>query len=231
VMMGHALPYYRARIEATGYTKARDLLAYRIGSDFELPRAMTALTSKSATRVRLRPMRKSNMAEDLRILRDLFNDAWSGNWGFIPFTEAEFTDIGKLLAHLVDEDFVQIAEVDDEPAGMIVALPNINEVIRDLNGHLFPLGWAKLLWRLKWRYPRSGRVTLMGIRKAHHRTLLGTAIAYMLINALRAPVTGRGIREVEMSWILEQNMPMRHIIESLGGTVYKRYRLYGKDLA
>ena len=113
---------------------------------------------------------------------------------------------------------------------MIIALPNVNEAIRDLHGSLFPFGWAKLLWRLKVRYPRSARIPLMGVRKKYQHSRLGPTVAFMIIDALRGPVIRRGIREVEMSWILEDNSGMRNIIESLGGIAYKRYRLYEKHL-
>jgi hypothetical protein len=139
--------------------------------------------------------------------------------------------LGQDIKFLVDNEFVQIAEVNGSAAGMIVVLPNLNEVIRDLNGRLFPFGWIKLLWRLKVRYPSSARVPLMGVCRQYQESLLGPALAFMLIDAVRTPALKRGIREVEMSWILEDNMRMRTIIESIGGTVYKRYRIYGKELA
>ena len=126
---------------------------------------------------------------------------------------------------------MQIAEVRGTAAAMIVVLPNINDIIRDLNGRLFPFGWLKLLWRYKVVHPKSARVALMGVRRCYHDSLLGPALAFMLIEAVRTPIAKRGIREVEMSWILEDNMGMRNIIEAIGGTAYKRYRIYGKKLA
>ena len=134
------------------------------------------------------------------------------------------------MSLLIDDDFVQIAEVDGEAAAMIICLPNINESIRDLNGRLLPLGWLKLLWRLKVRYPKSARIPLMGVRKRYHHTPFGPALSYMITDTLRYPVLARGIRDMEMSWILEHNSGMRNIIESLGGVAYKTYRLYEKAL-
>jgi hypothetical protein len=230
IMMGHARPYYARHIEASGYAKAKDLLAYRIASDIEVPAVMTRLAEKAAPRVRVRGLRRKQLGQELEILRDIFNDAWFNNWGFVPFTEAEFAEIGKMLALLVDDDFVQIAEINDRPVAMIVALPNINEIIRDLNGRLLPFGWLKLLWRLKVRYPTTARIPLMGVRREYQRTRLGPALAFMVINAVRPGGIRRGIRAVEMSWILEDNDGMRNIIETLGGSAYKRYRIYEKDL-
>ena len=231
VMMGHARPYYPAQVEGHGYVPHQDLLAYRIRPDFDVPRVMRRLVDLAAPRVRLRTLRRSRLRQELEILRDIFNDAWSENWGFEPFTEAEFLEIGRVMMWLVPDDFVQIAEVDGEPAAMIIILPNVNEAIRDLNGRLAPLGWLKLLWRLKVRYPRTGRIPLMGVRKRYQHRRLGPALAFLVIDALREPVTRRGIGDVEMSWILESNAGMRNIIESIGGVAYKRYRIYGKTLA
>ncbi len=230
IMMGHARPYYERHIEAAGYRPARDLLAYQIAPDFDAPAVMTRLAEKAGRDVTIRPLRRKQLQQELEILRDIFNDAWAGNWGFTPFTEAEFADIGKLLTLLVDDDFVQIAEIDDRPVAMIVALPNINEVIRDLNGRLLPIGWLKLLWRLKVGYPETARVPLMGVRKEYQQKRLGPALAFMVIDAVRQGLIRRKIRNVEMSWILEDNSGMRNIIETIGGTASKRYRVYEKPL-
>jgi hypothetical protein len=161
----------------------------------------------------------------------VFNDAWSENWGFVPFTREEFVAVGREMLMLIPTDFIQIAEVDGEPAAFIVLLPNINEAIADLNGRLLPFGWAKLLWRLKVRYPQSGRVPLMGVRRAFHHTRLGPGLAFAVIDAVRQPALREGFREVELSWILDDNEGMRNIIENIGGAVSKRYRMYEKPLA
>jgi len=231
IMMGHARPYYGRQIEAAGYQKATDLIAYRIAPDFQAPAVMRKLAERAlATRVKVRPLRRKQLREDLEILRSIFNDAWANNWGFVPFTEAEFKDIGELLTLLVDDDFVQIAEVEGEPVAFITALPNINEAIRDLDGRLLPFGWAKLLWRLKVKFPRTARVALMGVRQVHQHTRLGPTLAFLVIDAVRQACIRRGVTEVELSWILENNDGMRNIIETIGGEAYKRYRMYQKSL-
>lgn len=230
LMMGHSRPYYADRMQESGYEKEKDLLAYIVSTDSELTRAVKTITSKVKKRVRIRGLRKSQFVEELKIIRDIFNDAWSQNWGFVPFTNKEFEHLGKDLKMLADEELVNIAEVDGEPAAFMVLLPNINEVIRDLNGRLLPFGWLKILWRLKVKYPKSARIPLMGVRRQYHDSLMGAALAFGVIAAARQPALKRGLKEVEMSWILEDNMGMRAIIESLGGRVYKTYRIYSKDL-
>jgi hypothetical protein len=231
VMMGHAPPYYGDRIEELGYTKAKDTLAYKIQSDFQMSAPMKAVVKRASERVRTRPWRKSALSEELRVLREIFDDAWSGNWAFIPFTEAEFARLGQDMKHLIPEDFVQIAELDGSPAAMIVLLPNVNEAIKDLNGRLLPLGWLKLLWRLKVSFPRTGRVPMMGVRRRFHNSLLGAALALNLIDAVRSAGAKKGMKEAELSWILEDNAGMRNILESIGGVAYKRYRIYEKKLS
>lgn len=230
IMMGHARPYYADRIMAEGYQGSKDLLAYRVATDFTPPALMRAAVNKAAGCVRIRPLRRSSMNEELHILKEIYEDAWSANWGFIPFTEEEFRHLGLSLRLLVEDECVQIAEVDGVPAGMIVALPNLNEAIGDLRGRLLPFGWLKLLWRLKVKRPTTARVALMGVRKCFQRSALGTALAFMLIDAVRGYGIRRGVREVELSWILEDNKPMRNMLTMIGGTPYKCYRIYEKAL-
>ena len=230
ILMGHGRPYYAARLEARGYRAAKDLLAYRLAADFTTPDIMRATVLRAGRAVVVRPLRRSSFRSELATLREVFEDAWSENWGFVPFTAAEFEELGRALRFIVDDDFVQIAEVDGEPAGMLVLLPNLHEAIRDLNGRLRPLGWLKLVWRLGVRRPRTGRVALMGVRKRYQRTALGLAIAFSMIDAVRARGLARGVRDVELSWVLEDNHGVRSLLEAIGSVVYKRYRLYEKPL-
>jgi hypothetical protein len=231
IMMGHAFPYYGTRIEEQGYTKAKDTLAYLIDSnEFKLSRSMQAIIKRAEKHVRIRSLRKSHFDEDAQIIREIFDDAWSQNWGFIPFTAEEFGHLCKDMKLLVPTDFVAIAEVNGVPAAMMVVFPNINEIIRDLNGRLLPLGWLKLLWRLKVRFPETARVPLMGVRKEFQKSRLGAALALMVVKALQAPALRRGIKRTELSWILEDNMGMRSILDGVGAKACKRYRIYTKEL-
>lgn len=230
IMMGHARPGYDALLQGWGLVKARDLLAYRVAPDFEAPRVMARLAESLAGQVLVRPLRRSDKARELAILRDIFNDAWSQNYGFVPFTAEEFDDVGKLLTLLLPDDYVQIAEVDGDPAAFIVGMPNIHEITARLRGRLLPFGWLRLLWGVKVRHPRSARVPLMGVRKKYQQSRLGPGLAFMVIDAVRKGFCARGVREVELSWILEDNSGMRSIIEAIGGEVYKRYRIYEKAI-
>ena len=230
IMMGHAHPYYATRIEEQDYVKAKDLLAYIVNSDFQFAPVMQAVMKRAEPQVHLRSLNRSQLSRDLNIVRDIFEDAWSQNWGFIPFTKEEFDHVGRDLKQLVPDEFVRIAEVDGEPAAMMVVFPNINEAIRDLNGRLLPLGWLKLLWRLKVSFPKTARVPLMGVRKKFQKSRLGAALALMVVAATRDPALRRGIEQTELSWILEDNLGMRSILDGIGATVYKRYRIYKKEL-
>jgi len=229
-MMGHALPYYGRRVEAVGYHKATDLFSYEMDPDFEIPSVMAAVERRLAGRMRVRPIDRRRKEAELAAMCDVFNDAWANNWGFVPFTRDEFLAIGKEMLLIVPDDMIQIAEVDGAPAAFIVMLPNLNEAIADLDGKILPFGWAKLLWRLKVRFPHSARVPLMGVRSAFQRTRLGPGLAFAVIHAVRNASVARGVRNVEMSWILEGNKGMRNIIETIGGRVSKRYRVYEKQL-
>lgn len=231
VFMNHALPYYAPRVEALGYTKAKDLVAYDFDPRDGLPpraRRMLERANKDGS-IEVRPLRMKELDAELHLIRDIFNDAWSDNWGFVPLTDAELAELGRNLKMLISEEQIAIATCRGEPVAMQVTLPNINAAIADLNGRLFPFGLVKLWWRLKVRDPESARVTLMGVRKPYQGTLTGAGLMLALIESHRAYYAARNCR-TELSWILEDNWPMRRMIEMLGARVYKTYRIYEKAL-
>lgn len=230
VMMNHAPAYYGQRLEALGFAKAMDLYAYLVPPHFDAPPAMERLVSRMGQRLRLRPLDFSNYDRELDLLRAIFNDAWSRNWGFVPLTPAEFRAMGKALKQVVRPEYTSVAEINGEAAGFIIALPNVNELIRDLDGRLLPFGWAKLLWRISRRRATTARVPLMGVRKAFQRGPMGAAVSFAMIDAVRHALHAAGIRQVELSWILETNQGMNSMIEAMGGDLYKRYRLYEREL-
>ena len=231
VMMGHSPPYYDAAIKRCDYQQAQDLLAYELDSStLTIPRVMQSLIKRSGERIQVRNLDRKNKDAELEVMRDIFNDAWQNNWNFVPFTREEFSAIGKELLMVVPKDFIQIATIDGEDSAFVVLLPNINEIISSLNGRLLPFGWAKLLWHLKVKFPKSGRVPLMGVRQKYQNTRFGPALAYVTIKGAMDAGKARGLERLEMSWILDHNHGVRNIIESIGGEISKRYRMYEKDL-
>jgi len=232
MMMGHDPRYAAGHLEALGYAKEKDVYAYLIDRDAApLSSAVRALFERRiAKTVRLRRLDFRDYANEIRRMVDIFNDAWSENWGFVPLTNAEADEMAKRMRLLLDDRLVWFAEIEGEAVGFIVMLPNVNEAIADLDGRLLPLGWAKLLWRLKMRRVKSARVPLMGVRKRLAGTAVGSALPIALISALEPGADTFGFRKVELSWILEDNRPMRHILERLGARAYKTYRVYGKTL-
>lgn len=232
LMMNYAPPYYAARLEAQGYGKAKDLIAYLCAADFELPRAARSLLAKAVQdpSLRVRNIDMGRLREEIATVVEIFNDAWSENWGFLPFSEEEVGYMAETLKPILSPGAVAIAEVAGEPVAMAVTLPNVNEAIRDLGGRLLPFGWLKLLWRLKVRGTRGVRMPLMGVRRRLHGTILGGALGLMVIESVRQYHRAQGVTEGELSWILEDNTPTRHLIETLGGRAYKTYRIYEKAL-
>ena len=183
VMMPHTARWYPRLLEEQGYQPVKDLLAYWIAADFETPRVMQQLIKRHADQIHIRTIKRKQFAEEMEVLRDIFNDAWSENWGFVPFTEAEFAELGNSLKYLVPDEYIQIAEVDGHPAAFMAALPNLNEVFAELNGRLFPLGWLKLVRKLKQHEIHTARIPLMGVRRQFHNTPLGMALACRVIEA------------------------------------------------
>jgi hypothetical protein len=166
--------------------------------------------------VTLRELDMSRYDEEVKALTDILNDAWSGNWGFVPTTEAETAQLGKSLKDVLDKRLILFSEIDGEPAGFIVLLPNVNEAIERLNGKLLPFGWAKLLWRLKVKRVKSIRIPLMGLKRKFADTLRGQVVPFHLMNAGRDAGLALGYDKFEFSWILEGNAPMRRISEAMG---------------
>ena len=233
VMMGHAPPYYAKRLEECGYTKAKDLIAYDFTMSVDgLPPSSRKIAErlKKYPRVSVRGTSKARFARDVRIIMDIFNDAWSDNWGFVPFTDSEVEKLIKDFKILVDPEHVCIIEVDGDPAAFGLTLPNLNEAIADLNGRLFPLGWAKLLFRLKFNKVKTTRLPLMGVRKAFQRSWMGAAMSFVIIDTVHSRNKSTGHVRSELSWVLKDNVGVRKIIESTGCKPYKTYRIYEKAL-
>lgn len=232
VMMGHDPPYAGPQIEAQGYVKAKDIYAYLSKMSDDMPEAVLRRVRRGAAPgVTLRMLDMKRYDAEVAALTDILNDAWSGNWGFTPTTEAETRQLAKALRAVIDHRMVWFAEIDGETAGFVAALPNLNEAIADLDGKLAPFGWAKLLWRLKVRRVKSIRVPLMGVKRKFAGTLRGQLLPFQLIDAAGGEARKLGYEQCEMSWILEDNLAMRNICERAGGRVYKTYRIYEKALA
>lgn len=233
IMMGHALPYYGKHVERLGYVKVKDLVAYEYDLHNPVPRGLSNVAAKATDsgRLKVRCLSKKHLKRDLDIIIDIFNDAWSSNWNFVPMTEAEINNLGSVLKLLVHERHVAIATFDGEPAAMIVSLPDLNGMTADLGGRMLPLGWAKFLWRLKAKTHPSFRVALMGVRSRYRSSTIGAMLAIAVIDAIHLFHRSRGTLHSELSWILEDNRPMRRIIEALGADPYKTYRVYEKNLA
>lgn len=233
VLMNYAPAWLGAAVEAAGYKKTKDLIAFHMDTRTPFPRAATRLAEQAAALkgLTVRPLIMRRLHAELKGMLRIFNEAWRKNWGFIPMTAEETTFMAKNLKPILVPQLGQIAEINGEPAAMILALPNIMESIHDLKGRLWPWGWAKLLVRLKLRGPRSVRVLLMGIRPEFRAGVMGAVLSASLISHVRDACLARNIRWVEMSWILEDNTAMIRLIEAVGGAPYKRYRLYAKEIA
>jgi len=231
VMMGHDPAYTAARVEAQGYAKAKDVYAYVCDPTAALPAVVVRRVKRGLPEgVTLRQLDMSRYDEEVRSLTSILNDAWAGNWGFVPTTEAETAQLGKALKDVLDKRLILFAEIDGEPAGFIVLLPNVNEAIDGLNGKLLPFGWARLLWRLKVKRVKSIRIPLMGLKRKFADSLRGQVVPFHLMNAGRDAGLALGYDKFEFSWVLEGNLPMRRISEAMGATIYKTYRIYEKAL-
>jgi hypothetical protein len=237
VMMGHHDPAYEGWVERAGYAGVKDLLTYEIDIDKPFPPLVQRIVAagEKNTHIRIRHAVKKRFDEEAAVVLGIFNDAWSDNWGYVPLTDAEIAYAGKKLKPIVIEELVLIAEYDGgegfEPVAFMIGLPDVNEFIRDLDGRLFPFGWAKLLWRIRRMRFKGGRVPLMGVVKRLHASRLASLLAFMMIERIRRLGSERyNVARGEIGWVLEDNAPMKAIAEAVGGRVNRVYRIYGKAL-
>ena len=234
VMMGHHRPEYQGWIEAEAYTKAKDLHTFELDIRIDMIPVIDRLikAGEANPRIRIRNVDKSKFDKEAAIILDILNDAWSDNWGFVPLTDDEIAYVGKKLKPIIVEDLVKIAEVDGEPAAFMITIPDLNEMIRDLNGRLLPFGWAKLLWRLHKVTTKRVRVPLMGVRKSHQGGRIASQLAFMLIEFTRRVCVDKyGINVGEFGWVLEDNQGMMSIAQLPGADINHSYRIYQKALA
>jgi hypothetical protein len=230
IAMPQALPYYGTLVEGAGYAKAMDLLAYRWDIGEAPERMRDALDRTRAVEgLAVRTVRMRHLKQEVEVLLDIYNDTWHENWGYVPVTRREAAKLVSDLRLIADKRIVLIAEMNGEPAGMVVGLPNLYEAIHDFNGLVDPVKAIKLLWRLKARGTRTGRILLFGVKKKFRtRELVG--LPFLLLDELYQ--AGKKARYVwcEQSWVLENNARLNAIMPHWGAFVYKRYRVYEKAL-
>jgi hypothetical protein len=235
MMMGHTQPYYGKRVEGAGFTKAIDMLAYLTPMDTALPYKHYAWLKRQLDRnprFALRKLDVKKIDEEIATVVKLFNEAWIENWNFIPLVDDDLKHLVKELKLILLPELVSFGTFDGEVVAMCVALPDLNEMIRGLNGKMLPFNWAKLLWRvLRRRTVVAGtRVPFMGVKPEYKNKTMGSVLAVLTVDAVRRASLDLHMPICEMSWVLDNNHQTRHSIESIGGRIYKTYRMYEKAL-
>jgi len=223
IMMTHNPPYYQKLFERFGFVKAVDWFAYLGPISAEPPRQVEEVAKfaiqKNPT-LKIRTINLNKLDEEAREIKEIFNSAWSKNWGFVPFTDAEMEVMAKKLKTIAIPELVFIAEIEGKPIGILAGIPNFNQVLKHLNGRLFPFGFLKALY-----YSRkidSGRLIIMGVKEPFRKRGIE---AVMYLQAFKKAYE-LGFRWVESSMILEQNLLTRRAAELTGGKIYKTYRIY-----
>lgn len=229
IMMTYNAPYYIDLLEQSGFAKNLDLLCYEL-SDSDLPHEVMELADKLERRlvdrgVTIRQINMKKYEEEIEKFLPVYNASWAENTGFVPMTPDEVRQIGKDLKQVIDPDYVYFAEKDGEIIGVSLTIPNVNEVqIKVKRGRLFPFGVFKLLFGLK--KIKSIRILALGTLKEYRR--LGVDVCFYVRNIKTS--LRKGIHRGEASWILENNDMMNRALEHIHGKVYRKYRLYEKNL-
>ena len=233
IMMGHHPAHYAAWIEAAGYARAKTLYTY----DLDISHAFSPLVQRIIqsgtrnTRINLRRVDKSRWDDEVAIILTILNDAWSDNWGFVPFTPEEVAYAGKKLRPIIHEELNMIAEVDGRPVAFMLTFPDLNDALARIRGKLFPFGWITLL---RWlRFPRGAgmRVPLMGVLKELQNTRMASQLAFMMIETIRVEATAKfGSTRGELGWVLEDNQGMLAIADTIQSAVNREYAIYERVL-
>jgi GNAT superfamily N-acetyltransferase len=225
VLMSHNPPYYAGLIEACGYTKSKDLLSYWCDMTEVSERLVRGIERLGrGQNVTLRTLDIRNLDAEVARIKEIYNSAWERNWGFVPMTDAEFDYMAKSIKPIINPRLCVIAEIEGEPVGFALQLPDYNVAFKHMNGRMLPFGWAKFLWYK--RRIRHTRVITMGVKPAHRKK----GIDSMLIVQLHVESAKFDMPRGECSWILEDNMPMRRGLERINGVVYKTYRVYERAI-
>jgi GNAT superfamily N-acetyltransferase len=227
VLMTGNPPYTPGLIEGAGYARAKDLLAYFILQTEAIHEKIRRIAAEVKSRgdVTIRDFDLSHFERELKLVMELYNDAWSKNWGFVPMTPEEIRFTADDLKAVVLPELSFFAYLSGKPVGFAFALPDINHSLKRAKGRLFPFGW---IWFLKpfLRKIPTFRILALGVRKEQQQLGIGTLFyeRYMDVAA------ERGYRAAELSWILEDNELMNRPLRQMGAKAYKKYRLYEKNL-
>jgi hypothetical protein len=231
VMMPHGLRHQPKLVEGAGYAKVQDLYSWKYVVEPPPERAMKAHRQIMAMpEVKFRPIRRKDLKRDVPIMLEIFNDAWADNWGFIPLTPSEAKKMASDLVLLLDEKIAYLVEIEGRPMAVCLALPNLNEAARDLDGKLLPFGIFKLLYRLKVARPKSARLMVLGIRKELRGVKKYGPLSTAMYTELALSGARAGYEWCELGWTLEENRLINLGIKAMRGKVYKTYRIYEKAL-
>ncbi len=233
IMLGHNSPLYRAWVEEAGYRPAKRLINYSVPITDGFPPIVNRIVAAGERneRIRIRRVDKRRFDDEAKLIMGILNDAWSDNWGFVPLTDSEIAYVGKKLKTLVFEDLIRVAEVDGEPVAFMIVLPNINELLIDMEGSLFPFGWARLLWWLRKPKSRVLRVPLMGVVKRLQNSRMASTLAFMMIEFIRRDgVAHYGAVEGDIGWVLDDNQGMIAVANAIEATENRVYLIYDKPL-
>ncbi|GAA0756181.1 hypothetical protein GCM10009076_03650 [Erythrobacter ramosus] len=234
LLMGHHPAHYAGWIEAAGFTRAKTLYTYDldITSGFGPLVDRLVQTGQRNPRINLRRVDKSRWDEEVATILAILNDAWSDNWGFVPFTPAEVAYAGKKLRAIIHEELNVIVEVDGRPVAFMLTFPDVNDALAKIKGKLFPFGW---IYMLRWlRHPKGAgmRVPLMGVLKELHGTRMAGQLAFMMIEAIRLEAIGKfESTRGELGWVLEDNQGMLAIADTIKSKVNREYVIYERKLS
>jgi len=235
VRTNYAPPYYARQLEALGFTKAMDVIAFGMDTGEVLEDALRRIRAlhaawKHRDDLKTYGLKYSTWRGSFKRLLDLFNDAWAENWGAVPISGAEVDYIAKLMLPVIKPSWIRIAEWHGEPIGIVAMIPNANEAFAKLKGKLLPFGWLQLMKRIHITGTRTARLPMAGIVRKWRNTRVGQMAMNRLMMETALTARKHNIPLVEISWVLETNVHAIQGIELFGARPMRRFRIFERAL-
>jgi hypothetical protein len=233
IMLGHNSALYQGWIEGEGYRPVKQLFNYGVEIVDGFPPLVNRIVAagEKNERIRIRRVDKKKFDAEAKLIMGILNDAWSDNWGFVPLTDSEIAYVGKKLKDIVFEDLIRVAEVDGEPVAFMIVLPDMNELLIEMDGSLLPFNWARLLWWLRKPKSKRLRVPLMGVVKKLQNSRMASTLAFMMIEYIRRDgVANYGATQGDIGWVLDDNQGMVAVADAINARRNRVYQLYDKML-
>lgn len=226
IMMPYNPPYYNALLEGGGLKKAKDLVAFERTDKNDFSPRMERIMERilKNPEIKIRQINLADFDNEVQIVRRIYNASWAQNWGFVPISEDEIKQTAKQLKMIVKKELTSVIEINGEPAGFAISIPDMNHVLKIFRGTLGPIKILRALWA--WKNIKDCRTIMLGVLPEHRKR----GLDLLLVKEIVEKGVKRGWNKAELSWLLEDNQGIISLVEEAGCYKTKTYRIYQEDI-